>query len=322
MAVTLDEARRMLESDDFAEGEAFEMLAAIGRHGAFQDRGEARDLVIRALDRRAQFTGDTHDILQALVREHGLFPYLRDVVELPFADRLAYEAHKPTAWSFRDDLVFHSEQSMVYERLLAGENVVLSAPTSFGKSLVIDAVLAARDFDNVAIIVPTLALMDETRRRLSHLSNRYKVITHGTQKRAERNLWVMTQERLLDMGVPDDLDFFVIDEFYKLDPSHSDERSNQLNILLWQLFATNAQFYMLGPNITALGATTASRRDHPVSANAQPAAPVERGSDSRRASHAAGSAVAPTRSATIPPTIAHVVSRSPSPLTVAQSASS
>ena len=148
---------------------------------------------------------------------------------------------------------------MVYERLLAGENVVLSAPTSFGKSLVIDAILAARDFDNVAIIVPTLALMDETRRRLSHLSDRYKVITHGTQERSARNLWVMTQERMLDMGVPEGLDFFVIDEFYKLDPSHSDDRSNQLNILLWQLLATNAQFYMLGPNITAFGADTANR---------------------------------------------------------------
>src|ERR1700674_7553 len=179
MAVTIEEARQILDSDEFAEDEAFETLAAIGRHGAFRDRGEARDLVIRSLDRRAQFTGDTHDILQGLGREHGLFPYLRDGGKVPFADHLAYEAHRPTACSFRDDLVFHSEQSMVYERLLAGENVVLSAPTRFGKSLVIDALLAAKDFANVAIIVPTLALMDETRRRLSHLDNRYKVITHG-----------------------------------------------------------------------------------------------------------------------------------------------
>ena len=145
---------------------------------------------------------------------------------MPFADQIAYEAHRPTAWSFQDDLVFHSEQAMVYERLLAGENVVLSAPTSFGKSLVIDAILAAKNFCNVAIIVPTLALMDESRRRLSHLGDRYKIITHGTQRAAARNLWVMTQERFLEMGVPSNLDFFVVDEFYKLDPAHSDERSS------------------------------------------------------------------------------------------------
>jgi hypothetical protein len=259
VAVGITEARRLLNAINLTPDQAFDTLAAIGRHGAFIDRSEARELVIRALDRRDQFSGNAHDMLQDLVREYGLFPYLRDVIELPLADQLAYEAHRPTGRSLREDLVFHSEQAMVYERLLAGENVVLSAPTSFGKSLVIDAVLANRDFDNVAIVVPTLALMDETRRRLSHLAYRYKIITHGSQQPAARNLWVMTQERMLETGAPQHLDFFAIDEFYKLDPSHSDERSNQLNILLWQLLETGAQFYMLGPNITALSAETADR---------------------------------------------------------------
>lgn len=259
MAIGIAGARHILDAADFNAEQAFDALAAIGRHGAFTDRGQARDLVIRALDRRDLFTGETHNMLQDLVREYGLFPYLREVIELPLADQVAYEAHRPMAWSLREDLVFHSEQAMVYERLLAGENVVLSAPTSFGKSLVIDALLVARDFNNVAIVVPTLALMDETRRRLSHLRDRYKVITHGSQQRATRNLWVMTQERMLEMGVPNELDFFVIDEFYKLDPSHSDERSNQLNILLWQLLATGAQFYMLGPNITSLTTGTTGK---------------------------------------------------------------
>jgi hypothetical protein len=259
VAVSIAEARRLLNVTNLTPAQAFDMLAAIGRHGAFTDRSEAREMVIRALDRRDQFSGSTHDMLQDLVREYGLFPYLRDVLELPFADQLAYEAHRPMAQSLRENLVFHSEQAMVYERLLAGENVVLSAPTSFGKSLVIDAILENRDFDNAAIVVPTLALMDETRRRLSHLSYRYKIITHGTQTQSARNLWVMTQERMLELGVPQNLDFFAIDEFYKLDPSHSDERSNQLNILLWQLLETGAQFYMLGPNITALSSETAHR---------------------------------------------------------------
>jgi hypothetical protein len=259
MAVTANQARSILNADQITTSQAFDALAAIGRHGTLVDRNEARDLVIRALDRRSQFSGACYELLQGLVREYGLFPYLRDVIQLPLADQIAYEVHRPTAWSFREDLVFHSEQAMVYERLLSGENVVLSAPTSFGKSLVIDAILAARDFTNAAIIVPTLALMDETRRRLAHLGDRYKVITHGTQRRGTRNLWVMTQERMLEMGVPEGLDFFVIDEFYKLDPSHSDERSSQLNILIWQLLETRAQFYMLGPNITALTGATADR---------------------------------------------------------------
>ncbi|MBB5788805.1 DEAD/DEAH box helicase [Jiangella mangrovi] len=258
--MSYDAARAVIaRRDGFAADKAFDALAAIGRHGAFVDRHDARDLVIRALDRWDEFPADARGLLQALVREYGLFPYLSDVVGLPLADRLAYEAHRPVGWTFREDLVFHSEQAMVYERLLDGQNVVLSAPTSFGKSLVIDAVLAARDFSNAAVIVPTLALMDETRRRLAHLRDRYKIITHGTQDRGQRNLWVMTQERMLEMGVPSELDFFVVDEFYKLDPSHSDERSAQLNILLWRLLETGAQFYLLGPNITAMTGASLER---------------------------------------------------------------
>ena len=163
MAVTLSEAGRLL-AETGLEGEgAFQVLASIAHHGAFQDRDEARHLLIRVLDRRDELATPLQDMLQALVREHGLFPYLRDVLGLPLADRLAFEVHRPSP-ALSDDIVFHSQQAIVYERLLAGENVVLSAPTSFGKSLVIDAVLAARDFRNAAVVVPTIALMDECRR--------------------------------------------------------------------------------------------------------------------------------------------------------------
>lgn len=260
MALTLPAARRVVcgGGDSLRDGAGFDVLAAIARHGAFENRDEARELLIRVLDQRARLPETLDGLLQALVREHGLYPYLRDVDELPISDRLAYEAHRP--WpALSGQVVFHSEQALVYERLVGGQNVVLSAPTSFGKSLVVDAVLAAREFRNAAVVVPTLALMDECRRRLSHLSNRYKIITHGSQRLAERNLFVMTQERLLELQDFPPLDFFVIDEFYKLDPDHSDERSNQLNIVFHQLLATGAQFYLLGPNITGLSRATGDR---------------------------------------------------------------
>ena len=72
-----------------------------------------------------------------------------------------------------------------------GENVVLSAPTSFGKSLVVDAYLDASDFTNAVVIVPTIALMDETRRRLQRLAgaDRYKVITHSSQQLGRATSW-------------------------------------------------------------------------------------------------------------------------------------
>lgn len=256
MALTLLEAERVLHDPSLASEAFFDVLGAIAHHGAFEDKDEARNMLIRVLDRRDAVPAQLRGLVHGLVREHGLFPYLSNVMDLPLADRLALEVHRPFP-SPSEDLVFHSQQAMVYERLIAGENIVLSAPTSFGKTLVVDAVLAARDFQNVAIVVPTIALMDECRRRLTWLNTQYKIITHGSQRLAARNLFVMTQERLLEVRNLPRLDFFVIDEFYKLDPRHSTEsmiheRSSPLNILFHQLLSTGAQFYLLGPNVTAL----------------------------------------------------------------------
>ena len=237
LALTFSEARGLMANGALSESETFHVLAAIGRHASLDDRDEARDLLIRVLDRLDVIPVRLLDLVQVLVRSHGLFPYLQDIAELPIQDQLAYETHRPFP-SIGENIVFHTEQAIIYERLLAGENVVLSAPTSFGKSLVIDAVLSARDFRNAAIVVPTLALMDETRRRLSKQRERYKIITHGTQSPGARNLYIMTQERMLDMSELPNIDFFVVDEFYKLDPAHSDDRSNRLNLLLRQLIAS------------------------------------------------------------------------------------
>ncbi|MED7858412.1 helicase, partial [Campylobacter coli] len=40
--------------------------------------------------------------------------------------------------------VLHREQSRVLKRLLSNESLILSAPTSFGKSFIIDALIAMK----------------------------------------------------------------------------------------------------------------------------------------------------------------------------------
>jgi hypothetical protein len=264
MSTMLEQAREILLARDLGPDNAFTVLAAMGHAGAFDDEDATRELLIRALDQADRVPTALRPMLHGLVRRHGLYPYLTDVIGvLPTADRFALEAHRPDGL-IGDDIVFHTEQARVYLTLLEGKSVVLSAPTSFGKTLVIDAYLeSASEFRNVAVIVPTIALMDECRRRFAKLGNQYKVITHGSQARAERNLFVMTQERFLELDGMPDLDFFVVDEFYKLDPGNSDpsdkERNSRLNILLHRMLRTGAQFYLLGPNITGLEALSDAR---------------------------------------------------------------
>ena len=216
--------------------------------GQIDDERLARELVIRLLERREMLNGH-REVLDALVRELGLFPYL-DPQQLSVADQIAYEIHRPL--NMTDiDVVFHEAQAHVYRELLAGRNVILSAPTSFGKSLVIDALVASGKYQNIVIVVPTIALIDETRRRLSRFGSTYKLITHPAQAIGDRNLFVLTQERVVDTTLPNP-ELFVIDEFYKLDSRSDPDRGNLLNQAFYKLWKGGGQFYFLGPNIDAI----------------------------------------------------------------------
>ena len=77
----------------------------------------------------------------------------------------------------RKPCVLHTAQSQVLKKLLEGKSVAVSAPTSFGKSFVIDAFIKIKKPKNVVIIVPTIALTDETRRRIhKKFAHEYKIL--------------------------------------------------------------------------------------------------------------------------------------------------
>lgn len=235
--------------------DAFGFLAKLSSYTSLAENEEqlqlARELLVRALEHKATFASYT-PIVQTLLRNVGLFPYL-DTAEVGVAAQIATETHRPDAMP--GGIVFTTKQAEVYRELMAGRNVILSAPTSFGKSLIIDAVIASGRHRNIVVVVPTLALVDETRRRLMRFRNQYKIITHLSQEPVERNIFVHTQERVVENPHIKQIDFFVIDEFYKLqieDSGEGSERSVLLNHAFYRLVKQAKQFYMLGPNINEL----------------------------------------------------------------------
>jgi replicative superfamily II helicase len=114
---------------------------------------------------------------------------------------LAFEFHRPEGSMGEKGTVFHRVQAQVYRALMDGANVILSAPTSFGKSLIIDAIIDSARHKRIVLVVPTIALIDETRKRLARFNDRYKIITHASQmpEQGERGaIYVLTQERVID----------------------------------------------------------------------------------------------------------------------------
>lgn len=216
-------------------------------------RQEARDLIIRCLERREEM-GDAAAVHDALLVQVGLFPYLA-ADELSLADQLLFEAHRPLVEP-REEFVFHEAQAQVYARLMDGDNVILTAPTSFGKTLIVDALIASGDYSNVVVVVPTIALIDEVRRRLSLLNRNlelgFRIITHPGQRQGERNIFVFTQERLLEERSLPQVDLGVIDEFYKLSLGRDPDRATLLNLALAKLRRQARQLYLLGPSVGEL----------------------------------------------------------------------
>ena len=93
-----------------------------------------------------------------LIEISGLYPYVSST-DIKNSGLLRYEYHKS---KYLKDIYFHEVQQEISIALLSGQSVVLSAPTSFGKSLLIEEIIASNKFANIAVIQPTLALLDET----------------------------------------------------------------------------------------------------------------------------------------------------------------
>lgn len=243
------EIRTLLKSNEWV-GNPFRLLSAISNIST-SNADLGREFVIRALEKRDDLDKGYQNIVDELAMQVGLYPYVASLEKLSLRSAIMHAAHR--ADGVMDNFVLHSAQARVLRKLMAGESIILSAPTSFGKSLLIDITVAAKDFKNIVLIVPTLALVEETRRRMSRFMDRYSIITTSNQRLGEQNIFVLTQERYLAMEneIPE-IDFFAIDEFYKLSISNEGNRATQLNQAFLKLSNTSAQFYLLGPSIRAI----------------------------------------------------------------------
>ena len=213
---------------------------------------KAREILIKLLDQLHRDGRDYSSLVNHMIRRSGLYPYLK-TESANWDDRCAYEAFKVDVGS-KQVVTLHREQSSILRKLINNESIAVSAPTSFGKSFIIDAFISIKQPNNVAIIVPTLALTDETRRRIhKKFSKTHKIITTGDVELADRNIFIFPQERAIQYAkLLPSLDLLVIDEFYKASPDFDKDRSPALQKAMIRLGAIAKQRYFLAPNISDL----------------------------------------------------------------------
>jgi len=213
---------------------------------------EARQELIKLLDYHNTNQLSYNPLVNHLIRETGLFPYL-ELETSNWEERFVYNAFKVDVGE-DNPLTLHREQSFLLKKLLEGKNIAVSAPTSFGKSFVIDAYIKIKRPNNVLIIVPTLALTDETRRRLyKKFAHEYKIITTSDVELSGKNIFIFPQERAMNyINIVESFDIMIVDEFYKASSKFDKERSPSLIRAMIKLGAKSNQKYYLAPNITSL----------------------------------------------------------------------
>lgn len=205
-----------------------------------EEENHGRDIVIRVRDAWDKIPEHTKPIWNQLTESAGLYPYI-DADQLSKSAAIRYEYHKSP---FLQDVYLHAEQQTLSIELQSKRAVVVSAPTSFGKSLLIEELIASKIYKQLVIIQPTLALLDETRKKLLKYRDTYKIIVSTNQEPDDTkgNIFLFTGERVVEYTHFPPIEFFVIDEFYKLSLDRDDDRAVSLNQAFHKLLKFTNKF--------------------------------------------------------------------------------
>lgn len=163
-----------------------------------------------------------------------------------------------------ENISLHPEQQKMINMIEENKGTVISAPTSFGKTFVIFEYIARHKPQNVILVVPTLALIDEYRNKIikEHYTifKEYKLYLSIEKEKkydfSKKNLFIVTHDRVVSESVHeiiDKIDFLVIDEVYKLQRNKDDEdRVLILNLAYYYLVSISEKYVLLAPFISGI----------------------------------------------------------------------
>lgn len=164
-----------------------------------------------------------------------------------------------------NELYFSPPQDRALECLFREDRVILSAPTSFGKTLLIKEYIYRQKPNRIVYIVPTNALAYELERSFKEnerfsdyiIFDKCSTVEQTENKNKEEKLFFIgTQEKYLEINseIMGKIDLFVIDEAYKLQESIKKQRAYKLSETFLSSIASNSKkIFLLTPKATFEG---------------------------------------------------------------------
>lgn len=204
------------------------------------------------------------DLIYMLIDNFQLYGYVKTLETEEFKETFLYDSFQYTLMSYQGEYIkyLNSGQVSLLDTISQEQKLIISAPTSFGKtSLLIEYILNNNyTLNNIIFIVPTNSLIEELYIKLlkinkEDIASKYK-ITININKPSSRNIRILTPERFLSYyeyyGI-DNEDLIVMDETYKIDSNNKgnidviDNRALKFRKVIEILGKSDKKVIMLSP---------------------------------------------------------------------------
>lgn len=162
-----------------------------------------------------------------------------------------------------ENVSLHPEQLKILEEIEKNEALIVSAPTSFGKTFCIFEYIIRYKPNNIVLIVPTLALVDEYRKKIikryRDKFQEYKIYSNIDEEKqydfTKKNIFILTHDRVvqeMSYTLIEKIDFLVIDEVYKLEKDLNNDRVLVLNMAYYYMAKIAKKYVLLAPFIKSV----------------------------------------------------------------------
>jgi|GEM_PF-1408880 len=211
-----------------------------------------REIIIKRLDESKENV-ELEDLFL-----FDLSPYYAEKLNNSFFSKQLEFIYEKNQLKHNSNISFTSEQLRIYSDIVKNERSIISAPTSFGKTMLVKEYIYNYLPDKVVFIVPTNSLADELLDDFKSLFEHQGYVVFDSTKMLhsifDKSIFVGTQEKYYNLkeNYKEKIDLFVIDEAYKLTDPIRGSREVILNRSFIDTLENSVKMLLLMPLVNSI----------------------------------------------------------------------